>query len=170
MITDNYKELNRKLHDADPHYGTSGQKYADYIRQLCDWGRGTVLDYGAGKCTLKKALGPAYSVTCYDPCVPGIDTKPEGTFDAVACTDVMEHIEPEYVMDVLKDVRKFTHGYAFFVIAVTPARKKLEDGRNAHVSLKTPDEWKELVKQAGFEIESAHDDDGRHSSFGLVCK
>ena len=169
MITDNYKELNRKLHEADPHYGTSGHKYAEPVRELSMYGRLGILDYGAGKCTLSKVLGPAYRVTNYDPCVPGLDTRPE-PHDVVVCTDVMEHIEPEFVDSVLSDIRALTKQAAFFSIAIRPARKTLEDGRNAHVSLKTIPEWKELITKAGFTIVKAFDDNGEHGTFGLVCE
>lgn len=167
MITADYKELNRKLHESDKYYGMSGQKYAQPIRDLSSFGRLAILDYGAGKCTLKTALGPAYNVTCYDPCIEGLDTPPE-PHDVVACTDVMEHIEPEFVGDVLRDVRRLTLKSVLFAISLVPARKVLADGRNAHVSLLTGDEWCARITAAGFTIVTRHEDEKKHS-IGLVC-
>lgn len=168
MISEAYKEQNRLLHQSDESYGISGYHYAGPVRELADWGRLDILDYGCGKQTLKKALGPAYKVTGYDPCLPGLDTRPE-PHDVVACTDVMEHVEPEFVDDVLKDIRGLAKKSAIFSISVVPALKSLDDGRNAHICLLSVDEWKERVQNAGFKIESEHDTDGKYNTFGLVC-
>jgi hypothetical protein len=168
MISESYKEQNRLLHETDETYGISGYRYVDPIRELSDYGRLTVLDYGCGKETLKRALGPAYKTTGYDPCIAGLDTKPE-PHDVVACTDVMEHVEPEFIDDVLKDVRRLTKRKVLFSISVVPAQKVLADGRNAHISLLSIDEWIAKVENAGFKIESKHDADGKYNTFGLVC-
>lgn len=168
MITADYKELNRRLHADEPRYGMSGKKYVDPVRDISLFGRMNILDYGAGKCTLKTALGPAYNVTCYDPCIEGLDTPPE-PHDVVVCTDVMEHIEPEFVDDVLRDIRRLSKCAALFSIALVPAKKVLADGRNAHVSLLSADEWCERVKAAGFTITSRHEDEVTKHALGLMC-
>jgi hypothetical protein len=59
----------------------------------------------------------------------------------VVCTDVLEHIEPENVDDVLDDLQALTRRVGFFVIATRPAKKILEDGRNAHLIQHGLDWW-----------------------------
>jgi 2-polyprenyl-3-methyl-5-hydroxy-6-metoxy-1,4-benzoquinol methylase len=151
IITESYKELNRQLHETNPNYGVSGSKWRDFARNLSDWGRKPILDYGCGKQTLAKSLGPAYHVTGYDPCIPGLDTTPE-PHPIVICGDVMEHVEPEYIEPVLKQIRELTKEKAFFVIALGPSQKTLADGRNSHISQHDADWWRGKLIDAGFTI------------------
>lgn len=168
LITPEYRELNRKLHNDSDEYGTSGQHWRDAVRDISDHGRLSILDYGCGKMTLAKALGPAYRVTNYDPCVEGLDTPPE-PHDVVVCGDVMEHVEPDLVMEVLKDIRRLTKVRALFVIGMKPAKKVLADGRNAHLSLHTQEEWVQMLTYAGFEVLSQSNPEQKgHNSWYVV--
>lgn len=167
LITPEYKELNRRLHQDNQHYGTSGAQWRDAVRELSDYGRRTILDFGAGKCTLAKALGPAYRVTNYDPCIKGLDTPPE-PHDVVVCGDVMEHVEPELVMNVLREVRRLTKMRALFVISLIPAKKTLADGRNAHLSLHTQDEWVAMLTEAGFTVEETNSGEKGYTAWFIV--
>ena len=138
LISEAYREQNKQLHE-NPHYGVSGSRYAPIVRLLCDKERTyDVLDYGAGKCTLQSALG--FEIQNYDPCIPGLDEKPRPA-DIVACIDVLEHIEPDCIDDVLDDLFRLTKKRAFFVIANRPAKKTLPDGRNAHLIQEGPEWW-----------------------------
>lgn len=168
LITPEYKELNRQLHHDKPEYGVSGFRYVEVAREISQWGRLPILDYGCGKAVLSKCLGPAYRVTNYDPCIEGLDAPPE-PHDVVMCTDVMEHVEPECIMPVLKDIRRLTKRVVFFVISTSPAQKFLADGRNAHISLHPRDWWLDRIREAGFEIVEAHDDDEGYLTFGAIC-
>jgi 2-polyprenyl-3-methyl-5-hydroxy-6-metoxy-1,4-benzoquinol methylase len=51
----------------------------------------------------------------------------------VACTDVLEHIEPDQLDKVLDDLKRLVKQAGVFVIATGPAKKFLDDGRNAHL-------------------------------------
>lgn len=169
IITPEYRELNRQLHQDNEHYGTSGKQWRDAVRELSGYGRLSILDFGAGKCTLAQALGPAYRVTNYDPCIEGLDTPPE-PHDVVVCGDVMEHVEPDLVMNVLREVRRLTRVRALFVIGMIPAKKTLADGRNAHLSLHTQEEWVAKLTAAGFTvIEQSNPDEKGHNSW-YVCE
>jgi hypothetical protein len=137
LITDYYRELNRKLHEL-PYYGVSGRLYADRVRALTDeLGTRDVLDYGCGKRTLETALG--FAIHNYDPCIAGLDAPPKPA-DVVACIDVLEHIEPELLDGVLDDLKRLTKKVAFLYIATRPAKKFLSDGRNAHL-IQRPVAW-----------------------------
>jgi hypothetical protein len=137
LITDSYRELNRKLHELS-YYGVSGRVYADRVKALVEeLGTRDVLDYGCGKRTLEAALG--FAIQNYDPCIAGLDAPPHPA-DIVACIDVLEHIEPELLDAVLDDLRRLTKRVAFLYIATRPAKKFLPDGRNAHL-IQRPFGW-----------------------------
>ena len=150
MISEAYRELNRQAH-ADNMFGVSGWFNRDIVRQISDYGRKPILDYGAGKRTLSTSLGPAYRVEDYDPCIEGLD-KPPSPAPVVVCGDVMEHVEPEYVDAVLKNLRRLCTELAFFVITFAESSRTLPDGRNAHLSQHPLEWWVEKLKETGFKI------------------
>lgn len=159
LISDSYKQLNRLKHAESLMYGTSGQAYANVARAMMDdYDTENVLDYGCGKCTLEKALG--VPITNYDPCLPGLDSVP-GPHDIVICTDVLEHIEPECLRDVLLDLRRLTRKVAFLLIDTQPAKKHLADGRNAHLILEAMPWWKQKLEDAGFDIQQLEEQSGK---------
>jgi len=131
LITDDYRKLNEKLHATNAAYGTSGNKWAKHVLDLSKVvGSTDVLDYGCGKSTLPQNL--PFSIKQYDPAVAKYAAAPNPA-DIVICTDVLEHIEPECVKDVLMDICRLTKELAFLCIAAGPAKKFLADGRNAHL-------------------------------------
>lgn len=131
LITDEYLAQQKALH-AGGQYGISSGKWAEVVRQLSLSGRKSILDYGCGQQKLKEALGPAYTVACYDPAIAGLDAPPQPA-DVVVCTDVLEHIEPECLDAVLADLARLTNEIALLVVHTGPAKKMLADGRNAHL-------------------------------------
>ena len=80
--------------------------------------------------------------TLYDIGVPEISRKPEGSFDGVICTDVMEHIEEGDIDEVLHYIINTADKFVFFHIACRPSkRKRLPDGRDVHLTVKPPHWW-----------------------------
>ena len=150
LITDEYRKQNAALH-AEGNYGISGARYREQVRPLADWGRHEILDYGCGSCTLAHALGPAYTVHNYDPALPEHSDPPEPC-DVVTCTDVLEHIEPDLMDNVIADIRRLTKDKAFIAIALAKSSRTLDDGRNAHLSLHTVEEWRTMLEKHGFRI------------------
>jgi len=65
--------------------------------------------------------------------------------DIVTCFDVLEHIEPDNLISVLTDIRKHTKKFFFCIIDLLPARKNLNDGRNAHIMLAPPGWWLNIL-------------------------
>lgn len=130
LISESYRAQNTKLHE-NVHYGVSGHKTAQTVAHLAEnYGTRDILDYGCGKRTLETALG--FKIHNYDPCIVGQDSDPAPA-DVVVCGDVLEHVEPEFLDNVLDDLQRVTKKVAYFVIATRPAKKILPDGRNAHL-------------------------------------
>jgi 2-polyprenyl-3-methyl-5-hydroxy-6-metoxy-1,4-benzoquinol methylase len=139
LISSENRALNRQLHERRGDYVTSGARWASTVVQIAEKvGAASILDYGAGKGSLARALG-ARPVRQCDPAVPGIDAPPEPA-DLVVCTDVLEHVEPERLEPVLDHLRRLTRRALFAAVATRPAKKTLADGRNAHL-IQEPAEW-----------------------------
>lgn len=101
------------------------------------------MDYGSGaQCNLARNLKANHKVTyqAYDPGVPRF-SKPAIPAEMVACIDVLEHVEPEYLDNVLDDLCRLTEGIAFLSIDTGPAMKVLSDGRNAHLTQQPMSWW-----------------------------
>lgn len=138
LYSDNYKKLQEDFHVERPDYGTSGHNYADQIAKLAqNLHTESILDYGCGKCTLGKSL--PFPIANFDPFIPEFSSEPDPA-DIVVCTDVMEHVEEEFVTPVLQHIQSLANKFVFFQIATGPAKKTLQDGRNAHIT-QHPGSW-----------------------------
>lgn len=165
LISPHYRELNKQLHDERSDYGTSGKRYVPVVERLmAKYATRDVLDYGCGKRTLEKALG--FPIHNYDPCVAGLDASPQ-PHDIVVSTDVLEHIEPDCLDDVLADIRRCTRKAAYLVIATRPAAKILPDGRNAHLILESHEWWGERLLRAGLKETKYQESEGE---FAVLCE
>jgi FkbM family methyltransferase len=145
VISPEYLELNKRLHVENPDYGISGSKRAEVVRNLVESVKpASVLDYGCGKSTLAMAL--PFPIWEYDPAIPGKDAPPRPA-DLVICTDVMEHVEKEFLEAVLLDLARCTLKVCYLVVNTAPARKTLADGRNAHLIQKPLEWWQEMLSR-----------------------
>jgi len=150
LISPEYIALNKQLHADHATYGADAAKDAAGIVKFArGLGCKSVLDYGCGKGTLKPAIlaiAPDLTVLEYDPAVDGKDELPGEAVDLVAAMDVMEHIEPEYLDGVLQTMAGLKPKLVILKIALTPAKKTLPDGRNAHILLKPSAWWFEKLQ------------------------
>jgi 2-polyprenyl-3-methyl-5-hydroxy-6-metoxy-1,4-benzoquinol methylase len=145
-----YVEHIRQYQDmhAARFYGSSAtelhlDKVAAVVRDLKPQ---SILDFGCGRSDLVAHFWKdgQRRIERYDPAIPQHKNLPAGTFDLVLCCDVMEHIPMASVDRVLADIR--TKGKrVLFTISNKPARAKLPDGRNAHVTLLSVAEWKRWI-------------------------
>lgn len=156
-ITSAYKDLNRDLHRTNPDYGRAAHALAPWVVEFVKAsGAQSLLDYGCGKGTLRPAvlaLSPTLNVTEYDPAVPGKDHDPNPA-DVVVCIDVLEHVEPDCLPDVLGHIQILGLGGVLFIIDTVPAQKTLADGRNAHLIVENLDWWTATLS-AYFDIKVA---------------
>ena len=138
----------RRIH-ASAAYGTTSVKNLRFIRPEIQLLRpATVLDYGCGQSKLIDLLELGYpaSLVRYDPAIPAIAQKPSGLFDLLINVDVLEHIEETDLDAVLSEMRGFCHD-ALIIIDTRPAKKLLSDGRNAHVTIRPHDWWRERLSR-----------------------
>lgn len=141
LITEDYRSQNRQLHESRKDFGVMALAYASRVRDCAKAsGAKTILDYGCGKGFLKQELGKDYEVSEYDPAIPGKDKLPDPA-DLVVAIDVMEHIEPDCLEDVLKHIAGLSNKATLMTVAMVPAKKTLPDGRNAHLIVETVDWW-----------------------------
>jgi len=142
-ISHEYLEQQKLLHQ-NPHYGIASLSFApivaDFIRQM---EVRTVSDYGAGKKNLlvglKNAGIDSIEYYPYDPVFE--EYGQPCSADLVCCIDVLEHIEPDKLEEVLIELAKITVNFGFFSIHMGPAAKILSDGRNAHLIQESSSWW-----------------------------
>ena len=136
LVSDEYKEQLQKYHANNTAWGTGAGKWVDEVRAQLKGDERTILDYGCGKGKLGIAMREKYpniTVVDYDPGIPGKDAPPRGVYDLVASRDVLEHVEPELLDDVLSDIQKRALRGVWLMIHTKAAGAVLPDGRNAHL-------------------------------------
>ncbi|MEE8370476.1 MAG: methyltransferase domain-containing protein [Dehalococcoidia bacterium] len=141
LISEAWCDQNEKLHFSRPDFGSKAStKRAFALRMIVRrLGARTVLDYGCGKGWLASS-GLFTGVQSYDPAVPEFSAMPVAA-DVVACWDVLEHVEPECLSDVLGHIASLGRVGAHLVIGTRPDKHKvMEDGRNPHLIIE-PAEW-----------------------------
>ena len=142
VISDEYRKMQQELH-KNPGYGVASLKFAPLVAKIIQGLKlGSVADYGAGKQNLLRGLNElglsGFSYYPYDPAFPEYG-EPQAA-DLVCCIDVLEHIEPDLLNNVLTDLEKITRKFGFFSVHTGPAIKVLPDGRNAHL-IQEPSSW-----------------------------
>lgn len=159
--------LYRRLHSegerrlgltADQTYpGISLLPHVKRIKDLIDrTGARTLLDYGCGKgyqydpklITIPDAgtwdsvidYWDVDEVCCYDPCFERYSKLPEGKFDGVISTDVLEHCPEQDVPWIVAEIFDYATRLVFANVACYPALATLPNGENAHCTVR-PFEW-----------------------------
>ena len=156
-------------------------RHAERIKELIDlYGARTLLDYGCGKGRQYanvnwqlpdgRVVPPLLSywgctaITCYEPAFPLFARLPTGTFDAVICTDVLEHCPHDDLTWIMDELFRFAEKFVFANVACYPAKKRLPNGENVHCTVKPVGWWQDLVHQTSrrqphvrfyFELESS---------------
>lgn len=157
LISDDYRKQQEEMHRKIPRYGHVGEAHGERVGIVIDTMQlDTVLDYGCGhNLSLQKNLSPKhpFEMQCYDPGVPEYADLPEPA-QLVCCIDVLEHIEPDCLDDVLDHLEALTELMLYTTIHTGPAGKTLPDGRNAHL-IQEPIEWWLLkILEREFETQS----------------
>ena len=162
-IIEKYKNFHingtKKLTGSKTFLGYSLVKWVFKIKEIIlSSNTKTIIDYGCGKAYLYnnrvnisnkvyKNLQEYWQVEkvfLYDPAVEKYSQHPTKKADGIICTDVIEHIPEEDVIAFIDNLFKLTTRFVFLVIAIMPASKYFDDGRNIHLCLKTEKEWKDI--------------------------
>ena len=168
-ISEQYLLEQKRLHEINDSYGVASLSHVQTIKNLMQEAKfKTLSDYGAGKKNLYKGLKDAgyddFKYFPYDPVFP--DYGQPMPAELVCCIDVMEHLEMEFLDDILEEIRQITVKLCYFSIATTPAKKFLSDGRNAHI-IQKPSRWWLLKLCKIFNIEFLKNTKG---GFIVLCK
>ena len=153
LVTDEYLALLEHEHSKGD-WGTTSHLLAPRILPfLVASGSKEFLDYGAGRGTLKNAPEmQGYTAYEYDPAIAKISMTPEPC-DFVVCTDVLEHVEPDCLRNVMEDLKRLVVNKGYLIVALVPAFAVLKDGRNAHIMLRESSWWENFIGQY-FKIDS----------------
>ena len=128
-------------------YGATSVKNLRFLRPEIKLRRPrSILDYGCGQSRLLDELDLGYPVELYryDPAIPDYAAKPEATVDLLLNIDVLEHIEESDLDTVLAEMRAACRD-AIIIVDTKPASAVLPDGRNAHVTLRPHDWWRDRL-------------------------
>lgn len=130
-------------------YGTSSVKYVRFLRpQIRLLNPKSILDYGCGQSRFLEslALDPTPELLRYDPAIPDYATPPSTAAELLVNIDVLEHIDEADLDGVLSQMRSLCEE-AIIVVDTSPAKHTLPDGRNAHVTLRSHDWWREQIER-----------------------
>lgn len=147
---DQYKEFYRTV-----EYGNNDpvMKYSkEILRFLAQTNSKSLLDYGCGEGHQYKKFKldefwDLEELYCYDPALEEYENRPTKKYDAVINTDVLEHIPEVYLDEVVSDIFSFAENLVYFSICTCRAKTILPNGENAHCTLKSHEEWTEILKE-----------------------
>ena len=127
-------------------------------------GSHTLIDYGCGKAALYyskdfnlnngeivdsiKSYWGVSEVKLYDPGVEEFSSFPNKKYDGLISTDVLEHIPEDDIDWILNECFSLAEKFIYMNIASYPALKKLPNGWNAHVTIKSPEWWRDKIEKA----------------------
>lgn len=154
MISNDYKKVLTEIHESSP-FGKRSKipKYlAEFIEKIQP---ASIIDFGCGKGRLVERLREEYSnvvVDGYDPGNKTFDTSLNDRYvDLLISTDVLEHVEPEFIDQTLEYLSTKSK-YIYHLIALSPAKLILPDGRNAHLIQKNPEWWRQKFIDLNYKI------------------
>lgn len=171
LISDSYRIEQQKLHQI-PQYGVASLYFSPLIADVYKKGGcKSISDYGAGKKRLLEGLAIAGVIPenyfPYDPAFP--EYGPPKPADLVVCCDVLEHVETEFIENVLQDLSRLTLKLGLLTVHSGPAEKTLSDGRNAHLNQKPASWWFPKICQY-FEPLQMEQHEIMGSGFWLIVK
>jgi cyclopropane fatty-acyl-phospholipid synthase-like methyltransferase len=154
MISDEYRSILQELNGKE-NFGKR-KKLPKFLDSIIDFNKPkSILDFGCGTGSLVGALRNKYSeiqIEGYDPGNEKFSNTFENEkFDLIISTDVLEHIEP-LNLDPTLNFLKLKSNKFYHLIALSPSRVFLPDGRNAHLIIESKDWWKEKFLQKGYKI------------------
>ena len=154
MISAEYKSILESINGLE-NFGKR-KSLPKYLESIIDnYNPTSVLDFGCGVGSLVNTLAlkyPQKNIHGYDPGNQKFSNKFKNQkFDLVISTDVLEHIEPEFLDQTLEFLKEKSNRF-YHLIALAPSKVILPDGRNAHLILKSKDWWRDKFVKLGYTV------------------
>lgn len=161
LITEEYKNNLKQLQKNNKFKGLL-VKYEPVKNFVQTYQPESIIDYGCAKGKLIEQLRSDFPeirvIDGYDPGVPEFEKIPLDSYDCLISNDVIEHFEPEFLEQSLRQMNDLFTRSAWLIIACYPAKKSLPDGRNAHLIIKSPDWWRQRIKECFRDCKINHDE------------
>lgn len=140
-----YQKTLKELHQSKAFGNKSGipKEVIDCIEK---YQVTSFLDFGCGKGYFLEALKakyPSIEIHGFDPGNNNFQTLPDKV-DMIYSSDVLEHIEPDKLEETIKDLKLRCSKVMYHLIACHPAKRIMNDGRNAHLIIHLPEWWRKL--------------------------
>ena len=131
----------RSMHQSNCFPGTTWKRNLDDFRAAVpNLARQIILDFGCGPNGGVLECYP--QAIAYDPYVKKYERDPwRQPIDVVHSSDVLEHMPRAEIRQLCHNIQRSTATCAFLVISTRAALKRLPNGMNAHVTVKSPEWW-----------------------------
>jgi SAM-dependent methyltransferase len=151
--SNSYKEMLKELHESKA-FGNKSSIPQEVIDCIEKYQITSILDFGCGKGNFLSTLKDRYpniEVFGFDPGNDIFSTLPDKV-DMIYSSDVLEHIEPDYLIETLADLKTRCSKIMYHLIACHPAKRIMNDGRNAHLIIENPDWWRSKLQSVEYQI------------------
>jgi hypothetical protein len=152
LCSESYAKILNNEHSKESGWGvTASNNLGSIVEFLRKYQIVDFLDYGCGSGNRLKLLlddrhPGEFVVTEYDPGIPAY-AKPPPPASGVVCIDVLEHVEPEFIDNVLDDLKRVTLNHGYFMISLLPATRLLQNGKNAHLIVEDASWWEQKLSE-----------------------
>ena len=149
-ISKEYSTLMSQMHSDKATFGGDIKAFRVIDRLIIKYKIKSIIDYGCGKGDLMfniREKYPKIEVFGFDPGNPDFAILPTKQYQMIITSDVMEHIEPRFLNNVLEHINSLFTDIGYFYIATSPSKKDLSNGRNAHLIVAGPDYWREKIEK-----------------------
>ncbi len=151
LISKEYKEKIVAFHKKRGWGGPISKNVPSIVHKYMALSKAnSILDYGSGCGLFKEKMDNQYpnakfNIHEYEPGIIGKDEDPP-VCDATVCLDVLEHIEPDKIDNVLQHIYDKTNKWAYIMICCIPSHNTFPDGQNLHILQREPNWWLEKFK------------------------
>lgn len=153
-ITPEYKEQLKKMHES-ASFGKRAKMPKHLESFIEEISPRSILDFGCGKgnlVSLMKEKYPEKTILGYDPGNAKFDKSIDNiSVDLLVSSDVLEHVEPHLIDETLSYLSTKSK-FIYHLISLAPAKRKLPDGRNAHLIQESPEWWRLKFQNLNYKI------------------
>lgn len=139
-----------RLHGGGSYGRTGNGALATLLPHILALKPKSLVDYGCGRSDLARLVGARAGipdVAVFDPAVPERAVRPERVFDLLINVDVLEHVPDEEIDAVVAEMARMAR-QALIMVDTRPAKARLSDGRDAHVSLHDEAWWWDRLRRS----------------------